>query len=524
MLLVLLFLSVFSFSRMVKYGMYSTQDFHIFRLIQFDKCFKDFQLPCRWSPDSGLGYGEPMFNFYGQASYAVGELVHILGFNFIDTTKILFASSLVASAVSMYFLSKKLWGSELSAIVSSILYLYAPYRAVDVWVRGALPESFSFVLFPLIILSIEYKSFVWLSILSSLLIINHNLSALMFLPVIIVWLFYRKFWKGFLSGVVSVLISSFYVLPVIFESKYINIASTSAGYFDFHNHFATLHELFISNFWGYGASVWGPKDDLSLSVGYVQWIVPSLLFLFFLVYSKFKKVGESAKNIFLIMFVLGYCFLFLTHNKSTMVWETFEFMKYIQFPWRFLSMVVFCFSISAGYFASAPSKYHKLIAVLIIVVSILLNKPFFREDIWYSVDDKFYTTGAEWNRQRTASIGDFWPIFGKVPNNPPESYFGNWQPVIAKSNYFKFNIDIDKDSEITLPVTYFPGWEARVNGSLASISPSIDKGNIKIYLTHGLNIVDLEFKNTPVRTLGNIISLVSLIALFCFKVIWKEKT
>jgi hypothetical protein len=195
-LILILTLAIPTFWRMLTPGIYSMQDYHFFRQLEFDKCVKMLQLPCRWAPDAGLGYGEPLFNFYGQLPYAIGEIYHLLGGSIIDSVKFLFILSLLGSAVSMFFLSRRLWKNNFSALISSIVYLYAPYRAVDVWVRGALPEALSFILFPLILLSVEKKSLVWFSFLLSALILTHNLSLVMFLPILLVWIIYRRFWKG----------------------------------------------------------------------------------------------------------------------------------------------------------------------------------------------------------------------------------------------------------------------------------------------------------------------------------------
>ena len=151
-LIVLMVLSIPTFFQMLRSGIYSMQDFHLFRLYEFDRCVKDLQLPCRWSPDVGLEYGQPLFNFYTQLPYALGEFFVLAGLSKIDTIKLLFIFSLVGSSVSMFFLAQRFWRKTSSALVSGIIYLYAPYRAVDVWVRGALPEALAFVLYPAIIL------------------------------------------------------------------------------------------------------------------------------------------------------------------------------------------------------------------------------------------------------------------------------------------------------------------------------------------------------------------------------------
>ena len=71
---VLLILILPTFSLMLKNGIYTMHDFHVFRQQQFDKCLRERYFPCRWSGDAGLGYGEPVFNFYGQFPYWVGQI------------------------------------------------------------------------------------------------------------------------------------------------------------------------------------------------------------------------------------------------------------------------------------------------------------------------------------------------------------------------------------------------------------------------------------------------------------------
>src|SRR5258708_5691541 len=93
-ILFVIVLSIPTFVLMLRYGIFSMQDFHLFRLIEFDKCIKALQFPCRWAPDSGAGFGEPIFNFYGQFPYWIGEMFHLISFAFTDSIKLLFILSL----------------------------------------------------------------------------------------------------------------------------------------------------------------------------------------------------------------------------------------------------------------------------------------------------------------------------------------------------------------------------------------------------------------------------------------------
>lgn len=478
LIVLVLLLSIPTFALMLRSGIFSMQDFHYFRFVEFDKCIKTFQIPCRWAPDAGAGYGEPVFNFYGQLPYLIAELFHLIGLMKIDALKITFIISLAGSSLSMFFLAKKIWKNDFSALISSVIYLYTPYRSVDVWVRGALPESLSFIFFPLIILEIEnyletrkVKHLLLFSLLASFLTINHNLSVVLFAPFLIIWSIFRflqireikPFIKLTVAGIFSLLLSAFYVLPVILESKFIDINSTTVGYFDWRAHFVTIKQLLFSRFWGYGGSTWGDQDGLSLSVGQIQWILPSIIAAILILKRKINK----DILIFFTLFLVGIFCLFLTHNKSTLIWTSLSFMKYIQFPWRFLGIAVFSFSIASGLFAKLLSKKTIFATSVVVILAIALNFQFFKPDIWYSVKDTNLETGPSWDEARFASIGDFWPNFGhKIPDK------------ISDGKY----------------INYFPGWNylPDKNGLIPS------KG--------------AKFSNTPIRTIGNSISIVGIIS------------
>src|SRR5204862_151047 len=148
--ILLTLLIVPSFISLVRPGFFTMQDdLQAFRLEQLDTCIQDLQIPCRWTMDAGFGYGYPAVNYYAPLPFYVGEMFHLVGFQFIDAIKILFVLGFILSAFSMYLLLKTLF-NEKAALVGAILYTYAPFRAAEVYVRGALGEFLAFIFFPLI--------------------------------------------------------------------------------------------------------------------------------------------------------------------------------------------------------------------------------------------------------------------------------------------------------------------------------------------------------------------------------------
>lgn len=535
--LIILFLLIFlpTFWRMLRPGIFSMQDWQFFRLYEFDKCVSDLQIPCRWAPDIDYQYGQPIFNFYGQFSFAIGEVFHLLGLSLIDTTKALFIFSLIGSAFTMFLLSSSFWRSRWAGFISALIYVYAPYRAVDVYVRGALPEAMAFVFFPLIIYFfnkfVEEKKtnfLIGFSLSFAGLIITHNLSALMFVFFLIPWGIYFLtkekswfLWKNFLfSGFLIAGLSAFYLLPAVFESQFISLSNTTEGYFNFHNHFATLNELLISRFWGYGASNWG-KKDLSVSVGHIQWILPLLILGYFFVKKSLKEHSQ-----FLFIFFLGWGMLLLTHNKTTWIWEQLTFLQYIQFPWRFLSMAVLAFSLASGIVIILINKNMIKFGLTAVVAALLigLNTPFFFEDLWYKISDKEFFSGIWFSREIAASPADYWPIFAKdIPTKKADknvdiiSGQGNGFLIERRSNYQKYQLLVNSASAVVqFSTVYFPGWKAFWNNKEINIYPSGNLGLITANLLQGNNIVELKFMDTPIRKLGNYLTLLSFIGILLF--------
>lgn len=405
----------------------------------------------------------------------------------------------------MYLFGKHHWGSW-GGLVSALLYTYAPYRSTDVWVRAALPESLAFVFFPLILLALDKfletknsKYLIAFSLCLAGLITTHNLSVIMFLPFLaIYWVFQHKFWSFFklmLAGIVSVILSSYYIFPVIFESHLVDLARTTQGYYDYHIHFATLKELFISRYWGYGASLWA-KKFLSISLGQIQWAVALLAVI----------VTRNKKAVGFVF--LGLLALFMAHGKSAFIWNLLPFLKFIQFPWRYVGVGIFFISMAGGALASKLANRYLITGLLLLII--ITNFSFFRPDIWLNLSDNQFFSGRFWDESRTAHK-DYWP---KIAGNPPTQFAPALSPFVLVANrgnsVNSFTVSVPNEStRVLLPVVYFPGWTAQLDSKPTPITPSAS-GLVSLKVPSGVHIVKLSFKDTDVRHIGNLLSLFGL--------------
>jgi uncharacterized membrane protein YfhO len=77
--------------------------------------------------------------------------------------------------------------------------------------------------------------------------------------------------------------------------------------------------------------------------------------------------------------------------------------------------------------------------------------------------------------------------------------------------YLTVQLVSDVPQSIILKKAYFPGWEYRINGAV--VQPSIVHGLPGVIVSEGTSTLEARFINTPVRVLGNIISLLSVVLL-----------
>jgi len=546
-LLICLFLiSIITFYRLLQPGYPSMMDdMHVFRLDQFDKCLKDGQIPCRFIQDGGMGYGYPLFNYYSPLVYSIAELFHLTGFSLIVSLKITFALCHIIGIFGMYFFASLFWG-ELGGFISAVVFLLAPYQATDSFVRGAIAELLAINIIPWVFYFLtkfinSNKNKLLLIFSLSALLLSHNLISLAIAPILIVYSLFLLFknkklnFKSILKLAIPVLYSigltSFFLLPAIFEKNLVTVDTMTQGYFSYIIHFATLNQLFISRFWGFGASLWGPIDDMAFSIGLTQWVLPLISIIFLTIKTFQKKTSLSSRRssleeevvqnigpvgLFFFIFLFS---VFLTHNKSTFIWKLIPIMAFYQFPWRFLSIAIFAASFVAGSVILLINKKKlQIIAVILIsITTILLNFSYFKEDIWYSnLTDSQKLSANEILAQSGAGLKDYWPKYGQ---NFPTSFAPNYPSVSEntivsyyskKSNRVTLTAFVKSEGKISLPLVYFPNWELYIDGQKSDFEINQDLGLIEFNLNSGQHSILLKLRNTPIRTISNLISLISL--------------
>ena len=533
-LILLILLSIIPLFDLLKPGLPITHDGqdHVARIANFYQNLSEGNIIPRWAPNLNWGYGHPILMFlYPLPSFAA-SLFHFLGFSLVDSLKIVFGLTFSLSGIFMYLWLREFLG-DYPGFIGGLLYMFAPYRFVDLYVRGAIGEHVAFVFLPLILyfllkLSKEkvFNSFTLIGGALSLagLFLSHNAVSIMFLPIAILYsvflLFTNRKRKQLIYKYLGVLIlgiglSSFFLLPAFFEGKYTLRDIVTAK--DYATRFSDVSK-FISGTWSYGIS-----GQFSVQIGIVHWIFAILaLPLTFFLYKKKNKMWILISGALLIF--AGAVFLMIP--QSHLVWDKLTILQKFQFPWRFLSIVVFITSLF-GAAALSQFKKNQILFVIIFAAVILFSN----KDFWHArgflVKDESFFTGIYNSTTDTGESSPIWSVrfMEKRPKNHAEIIMGpaKLSEVYRSSTKHEYKINADSITRVRENTLYFPGWNVFIDSKKTNIEfqDPDNRGLITFFVPKGLHNIKISFGETNLRLFSDIISFVSIGALFIL--IWKNK-
>ncbi|MBI2196433.1 hypothetical protein HYU45_02355 [Candidatus Daviesbacteria bacterium] len=509
-------------------------DVQVIRLYEMDKCFKDYQIPCRWVPDLGGLYGYPIFNYYAPLPYYFGELIYLLTNSLLISAKVMFAVSFMGAFLFMYLFASKLWGKRGGGI-AAIFYSFAPYHALDFYVRGAMGEMWALMLLPAVLwaaIRLEEKlsitNLLLFGVFIATVITAHNLSAMIFLPIMILWiilLFFKRMnyhflWFSLSSLLLGFMLSAFYILPMLGEKDLVHVDTTTSGYFSYTEHFKGFRKLFLDRSWEYGSSIrevpGGERDRLSYQIGWVHllgWLFAGIAAI------GFWKKNRWVSIVLIIFSMLTMLSIFLIHPRSEFIWKAIEPLKYLQFPWRFLILVIFFVSLLSGSLFKLDFKYRNLLWITLVFAVVTLNFPYFRPEKFIQTNDQKLLSGIDFDRQIKRSIFDYLPIYAKEP--PAELATERYQILTGESRVYDFNEGTNwitfktetlAHTIIRLSQYYFPSWKIYVDGKETAVEYKDNSlGLMTFILGKGNHEIMARLYDTPIRSVGNLITLVGIV-------------
>ncbi|MGD2127618.1 MAG: 6-pyruvoyl-tetrahydropterin synthase-related protein [Desulfobacteraceae bacterium] len=518
----------------------------ILRLIELDRGIREGILYPRWFGDLAGGFGYPYLIFYAPLVYYVSEMFHLLGFGLLTSLKWMIYLGVLLSGIGMFLLARAFWG-RYGALVSAVAYIYVPYRMVNLYIRGDFSEAFAMA-FPPLILYFFYRmlrdkrsQYMAGAVLSyAALILTHNCTALIFSGFLLLFLAFisiqNKNWEGFLRGVLAIIwalgISAIFWLPALVEKKWVNIHLIySDASLDFHNNFIELFRLLLPTWTFEGGS--GGRD-LPFQMGW-----PHILLAFFSSLYVMKLEDSTRKDMRQLVLFFLLCTLlavFLTNGSSILLWENLPLMKYLQFPWRFLTVLsLFVSFVSGGlfsYFAGTPRLTQKMFQTVLVIIIILSSIQYCRVKGYYILREEQLTpafvkedggTISACNTNEMDKITDFGEYMPKSVKKLPDKmragtvFINKGKARIAAEKAgiqnYEFKIFAQEKTEVIVGSFYYPSWDGRMDGQPIDLFTDAE-GLIHLEVPEGLHEIKVFFGETKVRKIVKYLSFIALLALF----------
>lgn len=488
-----------SLKLMLNIPIYPSHDglIHVERIEQFHQSFLDGQIPPRIAPSLAGSIGFPIFVVNYQLPYYFAEFFMLTIKDPFVAFKSVMAISYFLSAIFAFFLFRY-HGSRLASLTGAIVFSYTPYRFANLYTRGALGESTAMMFVPLSLLSIHLISnqrkngIVLLSLSLFGLITSHTVIFLLFLPFLTAYtLFFVKLNRRILINIsfaiiLGLLLSSFQLIPVIFEKKYTQFESFLNLYGE---HFIGFNQLFRI-----------PKSGITPSSPFQIGLVSSLTVLLSLIFLLFRKNIQVL--FFLIMIFLS---IFAIHSSSLLFWEHILFLKYINFPWRFLSIIAISAAFLSVYLVNQTR--FKMIAFFLITLALFTSRHYFLHPTQYE------STSPSQVPTFPNEYDTIWSNKETFKTRPIISSYSQVQISNIVENSFNLSFDLKTKTitKIIIRKIYFPGWKLKLNGSTYRLDQT--DGLLSFWVGSGDWHSKVYFTETPIRKLADFVSLVSFLAL-----------
>ena len=549
-LLIIFGSSWFILSPLTQFGAPGGHDFyfHVCRVAELDWLWRDGVYYGRWTPDFNHGFGYPLLNFYPPVIYYLAQIPRVCGASVLDALNWVAASGVWLSGGFMYLLGREFWGRH-GGVVCAVAYLYAPYRLVNLYVRGAIPEFYAMTLMPLVFWSFsqlvrtrQRRYVVIGAIAYGLLIPTHNVTAVFVTLTLIGYSAFllledlfadhnawqRTLRKGLallLTALLGIGLTAVYWLPATVEKQFVKVSSLYTGYHDVAVHFVYFAQFF-SRFWGYGGSGEGPEDGMSFQLGLAHVILAGLALF---VVAMFRRRHPRQRNHALFAVVLLAVLMMMMMSVSLPLWRMFPLLGFISFPWRLLSITAFALSfLCGGVFLvnfddlrcgrwRLPGG-NWLAQGLCLSFLLLFTVGYCRPGGLLPFPDAEFARAVLQKSAGTALNDEYLPIWAK--DFPPRNIKGGEMQVISgiaelaavKTTMLSYQVTLAAQAPATVRIgtVYFPGWNAYLDGQPAAVQPEPATGLVTVAVPQGRHIVAVRFEDTGIRQVGQYLSWASL--------------
>lgn len=524
----------FSFDLFIHNSQPSTFDgpTHISNIAQVYGALKDGEIPAQWGQGFAR-YGMPIPIIAQQVTSYLGAVINFITQNVLLSYNIVVLLGTFFSTLLMYIFLR-FYVKPLPALAGAILFCFAPYRIMNVYIRGALPEFFvsTFIISTLISMYIALEKekiygYFLLAISLALLLLTHPfmiiVSSIIFIPYGL-FLLYKK--KHIVSSVIllcfagafGLALTAYYLIPLFLEIKYFYYGSSSSHFVP--GHFLTLRQFIVEE-WFYFRNDVGTRAHWHLGG-----VVEGITLLVGIIYAVWLYLKKKKLDIVSIFSSSGILYIFFMLPISEKLYTSITLLGNIQHPWRMLTGYIIVPPILFAILFSKVKRQYLLFAGLMVVLALIRFPQLYGKNYTNYSQQSYFVTDYNLHGQVMNTV---W--MGKERDYPykkekAEIVAGNGNITSRDVRNAKRTYTVDASEEVRLVdyTFYYPGWKVFVDDVEVPIEfqdPNY-RGVITYKVPAGTHQVSVIFTNTKVRLLGIITTCVSSLIFILLLVLLKS--
>ena len=486
--------------------------------------FREGSVFPRWAAGANQGFGEPFFIFYPPLSRLIGmTLGLILPWKFVSGIYIWLM--LLLAGLAMWKCASE-WLAPVDAMMASVLFAVNPYLLIIAYKRGNYADLLACAIFPLLIwggirmgsapaqtalpLAVVFAA-IWLSDLPAAVVASYALAALLAFSAI-AHRSLQPLWFGALAILSAFGSIAFFLFPAAWERRWVSIEEAVRSEWAPDHNFLFTH----NNLPQYVA--------FNRGLSYIALFLIAVTFIAAILARRFR---QDDPRVWRSLAALGATSVFMMFPPSMVLYRTLPEMRYVEFPWRWLSplCVVGAFLVASA-LSQVRRKWIASAAAALIVASV----------------SAFIIYTANWD---TSHYLDGLVADAHSPTGYPIR-FGDWSnplgsqlskldkaaPLVAPANLEAenklepypliqveqwrgerkvFSVSSPRPLLLRLRLLTYPAWQAKVDGKTVPLQTDPEVGQMMSPVPAGSSRVEITFGRTWDRTLGNIVSIVTLL-------------
>lgn len=535
--------------------------FHLARIEGIYVSLKAGQFPVYINPvqANGFGYASPVMN--PQLFLYFPAFLRLCGMDLESAYKILLLCINIATMYIAYFSWKRILKSESTALIGATVYMFFPYRLVDLYTRAAVGEMLALAFLPLVIygmyeciLGEGYREgWIWLAVSYTCVIQSHIISVeiclgfcllLALIGIVPLWKEKYRIIAILKAMGLAFLMNLGFIVPWFsYRTEDFAIFSQRRYLGDSAVYLSQMFAQFNVRALGEDVGRRTTAGEMPLSVGVVI-LGGLILFLYICCEQKKKHIKDMDERykIAFIAFVCGGIGLWMISDKFP--WHQIQYQYAypfrdmvnkllfpLQFAWRFLGIAAAFLAIpaSVGIYevvVQTEENTGRLIIVLLLVM--MMAFPFMDELL------QGETLTVPENQQEIGQWTDDLYLYADKPLRLTEER-GEWvvcldEEQVEITDYSKkgvrlqFTVETEYDADVALhmevPLYYYPGYHAYLNGERISVKQR-ENGMTEVIMPWQSGTIEVKYEPDVLWSVSKGISFATVLGTVL--VVWHKK-